>query len=170
MIPSDKPKARKKTNMTKKDTIDLSNDKSHEAEKEEETIFTEGTLQAPEIDDIENFKKSMNYGKQVVIPILRLLEESKAEVEEEVGRRMSLVEITSHFSKGKWNEEKQKLRMEAQKAMWGKLQAKDEVARVKLQCDVLQSKLWTKDETLRSATEEFTAKIQEKKKKYEPIF
>ncbi|KAL2633489.1 hypothetical protein R1flu_004968 [Riccia fluitans] len=78
---------------------------------------------------------------------------------------MSLVEITSHFSKGKWKEEKHKLQMEARNATWDKLQAKDEVTRVKLQYDVLQSELQTKDETLRITTEDYTGKINELTKK-----
>ncbi|KAL2644893.1 hypothetical protein R1flu_012480 [Riccia fluitans] len=110
----DKLKAKKKTKIMRKDTIDLSDDKLQEAKREEETIFTEGTSQIPETDVIDNFKKSMTYGEQVVVPILRLLEERRAEVEEEVGRRMSLVEIALHFSEGKWNE--QNLQMEKRKA------------------------------------------------------
>ncbi|KAL2642963.1 hypothetical protein R1flu_010550 [Riccia fluitans] len=88
--------------MLRKDTIDLSDDEPQEVKKEEETVLAEGTSQVPEADVIENFKKSMVYGKQVVVPILRFLKKSRAKVEEEVERRMSLVEIVSHFSKGKW--------------------------------------------------------------------
>ncbi|KAL2645230.1 hypothetical protein R1flu_012817 [Riccia fluitans] len=86
--------------MAKKETIDLSDEEPQEAKREEETNFAEGTSQAPTIDDIDNFRKSMTYGEEVVVPILRFLGESRAEVEEEVKRRMSLVEIMSHFSKG----------------------------------------------------------------------
>ncbi|KAL2624354.1 hypothetical protein R1flu_008599 [Riccia fluitans] len=70
----------------KKYMINLSNDKPQEAKREEKTIFAEGSSQIPETDVINNIKKSMTYEEQVVVPILQLLEESKAEVEEEVGR------------------------------------------------------------------------------------
>ncbi|KAL2613294.1 hypothetical protein R1flu_024986 [Riccia fluitans] len=51
--------------------------------------------------------------------------------------------------------------MEARKAAWDKLWAKDEVAWVKLQCNVLQLELWTKDETLQVTTDEYMARIKE---------
>ncbi|KAL2631496.1 hypothetical protein R1flu_016182 [Riccia fluitans] len=82
----DKPKSRKKMKMSKKDTIDLSDDELQEAKREEETVLAEGTSQAPETEVIENFRKSMVYDEQVMVHILRLLEESRAEVEEEVER------------------------------------------------------------------------------------
>ncbi|KAL2623788.1 hypothetical protein R1flu_008033 [Riccia fluitans] len=66
------------------ETIDLS-DESQEAKKEEEIILAEDTLQAPEVDAIEKFQLSMIYDEQVVTPIIRILEESKTQVEEEVG-------------------------------------------------------------------------------------
>ncbi|KAL2651035.1 hypothetical protein R1flu_019163 [Riccia fluitans] len=69
MTPTDKPKARKKTKMTNKDMIDLSNDDPQEAKREEETVFAERTLQIPKSDMIDNFMKSMTYGEQVVVPI-----------------------------------------------------------------------------------------------------
>ncbi|KAL2624138.1 hypothetical protein R1flu_008383 [Riccia fluitans] len=84
MTPTIKPKARKKTKMMKNDMIDLSDDEPQEV-KREETILAKGTSQIPEIDIIDNFKKSMTYGEQMVVPILQLLEESRAKVEE-VGR------------------------------------------------------------------------------------
>ncbi|KAL2609972.1 hypothetical protein R1flu_028545 [Riccia fluitans] len=118
--------------MTKKEMHDLSDEEPQEAKREEETIFAKGTLQAPKTDVIDNFRKSMTYGEEIVISILRLLEESKAEVEDEVGRQMTLVEIASHFSKGNWKEEKQKLRMEARNATLGKIQAKIEVEWMRL--------------------------------------
>ncbi|KAL2623463.1 hypothetical protein R1flu_003668 [Riccia fluitans] len=43
VTPTDKPQARKKTQMMKKETIDLSDEKAQEAKREEETNFTEGT-------------------------------------------------------------------------------------------------------------------------------
>ncbi|KAL2654160.1 hypothetical protein R1flu_022288 [Riccia fluitans] len=70
VTPTDKPRTRKKTKMTKKGMIDLSDEEPQEAKREEETVYAEGTLQAPETDDINNFKKSMAYGEQVVVPIL----------------------------------------------------------------------------------------------------
>ncbi|KAL2633488.1 hypothetical protein R1flu_004967 [Riccia fluitans] len=72
---TDKPKMKKKTKMTKKDTIDLSNEEPQEANYlcQEKTIFAKDTLQAPETDNIDNFKKSMTYGEQVMVPILRPL-------------------------------------------------------------------------------------------------
>ncbi|KAL2633881.1 hypothetical protein R1flu_005360 [Riccia fluitans] len=67
--PTDKPQARKKTKMTKKGMIDLSDEEPQEAKKEEKTIFAEGTLQALETNIIDNFRKSMTYGEEVVVPI-----------------------------------------------------------------------------------------------------
>ncbi|KAL2649248.1 hypothetical protein R1flu_017376 [Riccia fluitans] len=93
--------ARKKMKMTKKETIHLSEGEVQEVKREEETNYAEGTSQVPETDVVDNYRKSMAYGEEVVVPILRLFEESRAEVEEEVGRQISLVEIVSHFSKGK---------------------------------------------------------------------
>ncbi|KAL2651488.1 hypothetical protein R1flu_019616 [Riccia fluitans] len=72
--------------MMKKETIDLSDEEAQEAKREEETNFAKGTSQALETDIIDNFRKSMTYGEEVVVPILQLLEESRAKVEEEVGR------------------------------------------------------------------------------------
>ncbi|KAL2649960.1 hypothetical protein R1flu_018088 [Riccia fluitans] len=82
---TDKPRARKKTKMTMKpyDMIDLSNDEPQEAKREEETILAEDTSQVPEADVIEKFRMSMVHGEQVVTPHLRILEESRAQVEEE---------------------------------------------------------------------------------------
>ncbi|KAL2644716.1 hypothetical protein R1flu_012303 [Riccia fluitans] len=128
-----------------KETIDLSHREVQEAKREEETNYA--TSQPPETDVIDNVKKSLAYGEEVVVPILLLLEESRAEVEKEVGRRMSLVEIVSHFSKRKWKEEKDKIRMEARNAILDKIQAKIEVERMTLKCEELQSECWTKDDT-----------------------
>ncbi|KAL2652432.1 hypothetical protein R1flu_020560 [Riccia fluitans] len=66
----DKPKARKKMKMTKKDTIDLSDKERQQMKREDKIVFAEGTLQVPETNVIENFKKSMTYSEQVVIHIL----------------------------------------------------------------------------------------------------
>ncbi|KAL2632182.1 hypothetical protein R1flu_016868 [Riccia fluitans] len=66
----DKPKSRKKMKMPKRDTIDLSDDKQQKVKREEETVLAKLTLQAPETDVIENFRISMVYGEQVVVPIL----------------------------------------------------------------------------------------------------
>ncbi|KAL2612113.1 hypothetical protein R1flu_023805 [Riccia fluitans] len=73
--------------MTKKpfDIVDLSDDELQEAKREEETILAEDTLQVPKADVIEKFMMSMAYGKQVVVPILQILEESRAQVEKETG-------------------------------------------------------------------------------------
>ncbi|KAL2633947.1 hypothetical protein R1flu_005426 [Riccia fluitans] len=58
---TDKPKARKKSKMTKKGPVELS-DESQEAKREEETVLAEDTSQAPKTDDIENVKRSMVFG------------------------------------------------------------------------------------------------------------
>ncbi|KAL2633948.1 hypothetical protein R1flu_005427 [Riccia fluitans] len=73
----DEPQSRKKMKMPEKDTIELSDDEPQEAKREEETVLTEGTSQVLETNMIENFRKSMVYGEQVVVPILRFLEETK---------------------------------------------------------------------------------------------
>ncbi|KAL2634252.1 hypothetical protein R1flu_005731 [Riccia fluitans] len=60
--PMDKPKVRK---MTKKldDTINLSDDEPQEAKRKEETLLAKVTSLVPKVDVIENFRKSMIYGK-----------------------------------------------------------------------------------------------------------
>ncbi|KAL2649557.1 hypothetical protein R1flu_017685 [Riccia fluitans] len=112
---TDKPRARKKTKMTKKlyNTIKLSDEELQEAKREEETILAEDTSQVPEVDMIEKFRMSMVYGEQVVVSILRILEESRAQVDEESRQRMTLTGIALHLSKENRIEEKQQLRTEA---------------------------------------------------------
>ncbi|KAL2645374.1 hypothetical protein R1flu_012961 [Riccia fluitans] len=70
VTPIDKPQARKKTKMMKKEAIDLSDEEAQEVKREKETNFAEGTSQAPEFDIIDHFRKSMTHGKEIVVPIL----------------------------------------------------------------------------------------------------
>ncbi|KAL2629275.1 hypothetical protein R1flu_013961 [Riccia fluitans] len=111
---TDKPRVKKKMKITKMGLIDLSDEEPQEAKQEEETVFAKGTSQALETDNIENFKRSITFDEVVVVTILRILDKSRAQVEEEVGKRMFLA---GHLSKENWIEEKQKLRMEAQKKL-----------------------------------------------------
>ncbi|KAL2621323.1 hypothetical protein R1flu_001528 [Riccia fluitans] len=88
--------------------IDLS-DESQEAKKEEETVLSKDTLQLTKSDLIEKFRLSLTYGKQIVIPILHILEGNRTQVEVEIGRRMTLMEIALHLSKKNRQKEVQKL-------------------------------------------------------------
>ncbi|KAL2653370.1 hypothetical protein R1flu_021498 [Riccia fluitans] len=48
----------------KEGMIDLSSGEEQEAKRKEETNYAKGTLQAPETDIIDNFRKSMPYGEE----------------------------------------------------------------------------------------------------------
>ncbi|KAL2645233.1 hypothetical protein R1flu_012820 [Riccia fluitans] len=120
--------------MTKQpfNTIKLSDDEPQEEKREEESLLAEDTSSIPEADEIEKFRLSMVYSKRVVTPVLQILEDNRALVEEETGWRMTLPGIALHLNKENKIEEMHQLRMEAQKATQDKLKAKEEVARVKL--------------------------------------
>ncbi|KAL2652540.1 hypothetical protein R1flu_020668 [Riccia fluitans] len=109
-IPADKPKSRKKTKVTKKPhkMIDLSNE-SQEVKQEKQTILPEDILQLLESDIIEKFCLSLVYGEQKIIPILHILEGNRTQVEADVGRQITFMEIALHLSKENRQEERQKL-------------------------------------------------------------